>query len=277
VLSDGGNAGKADVEAREAFDGSGATYSFFAQVFLRNSVDNHGAQLDSTVHYGVKFDNALWNGRQMIYGDGDGVLFNRFTAAVDVIGHELTHGVTQHEANLQYSGESGALNEHLSDAFGIMIKQYRFGLTSAKSDWLIGAGLLGPTVKGRAVRSMAAPGTAYDDPVLGKDPQPWHMRDYVDTATDNGGVHINSGIPNHAFYRAARALGKYSWTTAGRIWYRVLTETLGARTGFRSFANATVVAAAELYGSGSVVQSTVAEAWSYVGLPASPATLRVAA
>lgn len=258
--------GSSDAEAKEAFDGSGATYDFYAKVFLRHSVDDRGMRLNSTVHYGTRFDNAMWNGRQMVYGDGDGKLFNRFTAALDVIGHELTHGVTQYTAGLEYQDQSGALNEHLSDAFGIMVKQYRNGTTAGRSDWLIGAGLLGKGVRGVAVRSMKAPGTAYDDPVLGKDPQPSHMRDYVDGADDNGGVHINSGIPNRAFCLAATALGGYAWTVAGRVWYRVLTAKLFPKAQFQDFANATVSAAGELYGIGGSVQLTIAEAWSAVGL-----------
>jgi Zn-dependent metalloprotease len=258
--------GSSDVEAKEAFDGSGATYDFYAKVFLRHSIDDRGMRLDSTVHYGNRFDNGMWNGRQMVYGDGDGNLFNRFTKALDVIGHELTHGVTQHTAALEYCGQPGALNEHISDAFGIMVKQYRIGITALRSDWLIGAGLLGPSVRGVAVRSMKAPGTAYDDPVLGKDPQPSHMRHYVDGSDDNGGVHINSGIPNRAFYLSAIALRGYSWSVAGRIWYRVLTAKLSPQARFQDFANATVAAAGELYGIGGSVQITIADAWSAVGL-----------
>jgi hypothetical protein len=261
-----------DIEAKEAFEGSGATYDFFAQVFRRNSIDARGMRLDSTVHYGTRFDNAMWNGRQMVYGDGDGTLFNRFTVALDVIGHELTHGITQHTARLEYQGQSGALNEHLSDAFGIMVKQYRLGTTSARSDWLIGAGLLGKDVRGVAVRSMKAPGTAYDDPVLGKDPQPSHMRHYVDGADDNGGVHINSGIPNRAFYLAAFALRGFSWRVAGNIWYVVLTTKLFPKAGFQDFANATVSTAGELYAFGGNEQRAIVDAWSAVGIDV-PASL----
>src|SRR5436305_5152026 len=160
-------------------------------------------RLDSTVHSGIRLANAMWNGRQMIYGDGDGKLFNRFTSSLDVIGHELTHGVTQFTAGLDYSGQSGALNENISDAFGIMTKQWSLNLTVRESDWLIGASLLAPGINGKGIRSMKEPGSAYDDPQLGKDPQPGHMRKYVETSEDNGGVHINSGIPNRAFYLAA--------------------------------------------------------------------------
>src|SRR5436190_9492364 len=200
-----------DAEVNEAYDGSGATYDFYARVFGRRSIDNRGMRLDSTVHYGESFSNALWDGEQMVYGDGDGEIFNRFTASLDVIGHELTHGVTQYTAELDYFGQSGALNEHISDAFGIMVKQYMLGQSASESDWLIGAELFGPNVNARGIRSMAAPGTAYDDPLLGRDPQPAHMSDYVETDDDNGGVHINSGIPNHAFCQAAIRIGENTW------------------------------------------------------------------
>jgi Zn-dependent metalloprotease len=256
----------ADVEVAEAYDGSGATFDFYAQVFSRKSIDDRGMRVDSTVHYGTRFDNAMWNGHQMVYGDGDGRLFNRFTASLDVIGHELTHGVTQFTAALGYNGQTGALNEHISDAFGIMVKQFKLGLTAHESDWLIGAELFARGVHGKAVRSMAAPGTAYDDPVLGRDPQPAHMRDYVDTPEDNSGVHINSGIPNHAFYLAAVALGGRTWEVLGRIWYETLTQRLTSDADFSDFARATVDIAGELYGNGGRVQRAVADAWSSVGL-----------
>ena len=256
----------ADVHVAEAYDGSGITFDFFAEVFGRNSIDGRGMRIDSTVHYGSRFDNAMWIGRQMVYGDGDGNLFNRFTAALDVIGHELTHGVTQFTAALSYEGQTGALNEHISDAFGIMVKQYKLGQTAKESDWLIGAGLFAPGVHGRAIRSMAEPGSAYDDPVLGRDPQPAHMDRYVDTDEDNGGVHINSGIPNKAFHLAAMALGGRTWEVLGRIWYYTLTERLTPESDFDDFAQATVDIAGERYGNGGRVQKIVADAWLQVGL-----------
>ena len=261
-----------DVEAKEAFDGAGATENFYWNVFRRNSIDGRGMRLISTIHYGRNYDNAMWNGKQMVYGDGDGKLFTRFTAARDVIGHEITHGLTQFTAKLLYSDQPGALNEHISDAIGIMIKQYGLGQTADKADWYIGEGLFGPSVHGKALRSMAAPGTAYDDPVLGKDPQPAHMRDYVITADDNGGVHINSGIPNHAFYRAATDLGGYAWDVIGYIWLVVLTERLSSKAQFQDFANATVAVAGELYGVGGRVQNAVIAAWADVGIvvPSAP-------
>jgi hypothetical protein len=257
-----------DIEVREAYDGSGATYDFLKKVFRRNSIDGKGMRLDSTVHYGTRFGNALWNGRQMVYGDGDGT-FQRFTASIDVIGHELAHGMIQHTAALGYHGQTGALNEHLADVVGIMVKQWLLGQTAHESDWLIGKDILGPDVQGKAVRSLAAPGTAYDDPILGRDPQPAHMRDYVHTTDDNGGIHINSGIPNHAFYRASMALGGKTWEVPGRVWYVVMTERLKPGADFADFARATVEVAGELFGIGGRVQSVIAQAWSDVGLPVS--------
>src|SRR5258705_701935 len=155
----------------------------------------------------------------MLYGDGDGRIFNRFTKVLDVIGHELTHGVTQYTAALDYHDQSGALNEHFSDVFGILVKQYSLKQTAKKADWLIGAGIFTQRVHGAAIRSMKAPGTAYDDPTLGRDPQPAHMKNYVKSHDDSGGVHVNSGIPNHVFYLVATALGGNAWEVAGKIWY----------------------------------------------------------
>ncbi|MFD2438424.1 M4 family metallopeptidase [Modicisalibacter luteus] len=196
-----------DPAVDEAYRWLGATYRFFWEVFARDAIDGRGMPLIGTVHYGQDYDNAFWNGAQMVFGDGDGELFHRFTASLDVVAHELAHGVTEREAGLVYAYQSGALNESFSDVFGSLVRQHYLNRTAAQADWLIGADLLTERVNGRAMRSLAEPGTAYDDPVLGHDPQPGHMRDYVETQADNGGVHINSGIPNHAFYLVAMALG----------------------------------------------------------------------
>jgi len=255
-----------DIEAREAFEGAGATYDFFDKLFSRKSIDGRGMRLVSTIHYERNFNNAMWNGRQMVYGDGDGELFNRFTESKDIIGHEFTHGVTQFTAGLVYHDQTGALNEHISDAFGTMIKQKWLAQTVTQSDWQIGDGLFTSKVNGKALRSMKAPGTAYDDPVLGRDPQPAHMRDYVVTTDDNGGVHINSGILNFAFYQIATDLGCYCWPVLSDIWYDTLTEHLSPQAQFQDFANATVLVAGQLHGAGGQVQLIVADAWSKVGL-----------
>ena len=169
------------------------------------------------------YDNAFWDGTQMVFGDGDGTVFNRFTIAVDVIGHELTHGVTEHAAGLVYQGQSGALNESISDVFGSLVKQRVAQPDAAEADWLIGAGLFTDRVQGVALRSMKAPGHRLRRPRARQGPAAGDMADYVETTDDNGGVHINSGIPNHAFYLAATAIGGRAWEAAGPVWFDVLT------------------------------------------------------
>ncbi len=257
-----------DVAVNEAYDGAGVTYDLYQVAFGRNSIDDRGMRLDSSVHYGRKFDNAFWDGRQMVYGDGDGTIFQRFTKCIDVIGHELTHGVTEAEAALDYQDQPGALNESFSDVFGSLVKQYHLGQTAAEADWLIGAGLFARGIKGVALRSMKAPGTAYDDPRIGKDPQPGHMKDYLSTHEDSGGVHTNSGIPNRAFYLAAIAIGGQAWKRAGRIWYVALRDRLRHDSGFPDAARLTAEVAAELYGVDSAEAGAVREAWQTVGVVA---------
>jgi len=259
-----------DPAVNEAYDGLGATYDLFWDSYRRDSIDDDGLPLDATVHFGANFVNAFWDGRRMVFGDGDPQLgFQRFTIALDIIGHELTHGVTEDEAQLIYAYQSGALNESFSDVFGSLVKQKELQQTAAQADWLIGAGLFTDMIKGVALRSMKAPGTAYDDPLLGKDPQPAHMRDYVNTLEDNGGVHINSGIPNHAFYVVATRLGGNAWERAGRIWYESLRDPqLRANSSFRRFARLTYAAAGRLYGAGSAEQQAVDQGWDAVGIKA---------
>ncbi len=255
-----------DKAANEAFDNAGTTWDFYNQIFGRESVNNNGKTLVSSVHYGQKYDNAFWNGQQMVYGDGDGVIFQRFTIALDVIAHELTHGVTQFTAQLAYQDQSGALNESMSDVFGSMVKQWALGQTIDQADWLIGAAIMAPGFKGRALRDMANPGTAYDDPRLGKDPQPGHMQDYLQTDADNGGVHSNSGIPNRAFVLAAKAIGGYSWEKTGKIWYVTLTERLTGNADFAKCATETVSVARDLFPEDSSIAAKVAQAWTDVGV-----------
>lgn len=267
-----GDGPSTDPAVNEAYDGSGYTYDMFKDVFDRDSIDGNGLPLDSTVHYQRGYDNAFWNGSQMVYGDGDEDLpegqrlFNRFTISLDVIGHELTHGVTQYEAALAYWQQPGALNESMSDVFGSLVKQRRLGQTAAEADWVIGQGLFTSNVNGVGIRSMKAPGTAYDDPVLGRDPQPAHMNDYLNTIEDNGGVHINSGIPNHAFYVAAREMGGYAWEKAGQIWYVALRDKLREGSDFQACAEYTFQVAGERYGAGGLEQQAVKKGWMEVGI-----------
>jgi hypothetical protein len=203
----------------------------------------------------------------MVFGDGDGTVFVGFTSSVDVIGHELTHGVTEKTAALAYEGQSGALNESISDVFGSLVKQRTLGQTAEQADWLIGADLLAPGVQGVALRSMKAPGTAYDDPRLGKDPQPADMSGYVQTSDDNGGVHINSGIPNRAFHLVATTIGGNAWEAPGQVWYDVLTgSSIRPDCDFAAFAGLTVDAAVARFGEGSAEAAAVAQAWRTVGV-----------
>jgi len=255
-----------DVAADEAYDGLGSTFALFSEVYGRNSIDGAGLPLDATVHYGADYDNAFWNGDRMVFGDGDGEIFGRFTASLTVIGHELAHGVTQYTAALEYRGQSGALNESLSDVFGSLVEQYALTQSVSEASWLIGAGLFTDEVEGTALRSMKAPGTAYDDDVLGKDPQPAHLDDYVETDDDNGGVHINSGIPNRAFYLVAEALGGNAWERAGQVWYDTLGLDLAPAATFAQFAKATVRAAIRRYGEASAEADAVRAGWATVGV-----------
>lgn len=263
--------GGADESVDETHDGLGATWSLLHDAFGRSSLDGAGLALVASVHYGVRFDNAFWDGRQMVFGDGDGEIFRSFTDSVDIIGHELGHGVVQHTLGLVYLGQAGALNESVCDVIGSLVKQHLLGQEAAEADWLIGAELFTDEVEGVALRSLKAPGTAYDDDRLGKDPQPATMADYVDlpndAENDNGGVHINSGIPNHAFYLAATAIGGRAWEGAGLVWYDVLTGSgLPRDADFVAFARATVGAATARFGAASSQASAVASAWERVGV-----------
>jgi hypothetical protein len=254
-----------DTAVNQAYDGLGDTWDLYFQQYQRNSLDDKGLPLIASVHYSHDYDNTYWDDHQMVFGDGDGRIFGPFTASVDVIGHELTHGVTQYTADLRYQDQSGALNESISDVFGVMVKQRVLNQTAEQADWLIGANLLMPGVDGVALRSMKAPGTAYDDPVLGKDPQPATMSGYLRTTADNGGVHTNSGIPNKAFYLAATGIGGDSWSGAGRVWYAVLTGSqIKPGCDFATFAGLTIDAAGELFGAGSAQHAAVRSAWEQV-------------
>lgn len=259
----------ADASVNQAFDGLGATREFYREVLGRNSVDGRGMRLDGYVHRGHAFNNAFWDGRQMQFGDGDGTLFTDFTGSLDVIAHELTHGVTQFTADLEYANQSGALNESMSDVVGSVVKQWKLGQTADQADWLIGSEIFTPAVQGDALRSMKAPGTAYDDPRIGKDPQPAHMGGYVDLPNtdegDNGGVHLNSGIPNKAFYLVATGIGGHSWEAPAHVWYESLKAS-DSTTDFQKFADTTFLKAGQLYGADGPEQKAVAAAWEGVGV-----------
>ena len=166
----------------------------------------------------------------------------------------------------------------MSDVFGSLVKQRKLNQTADEADWLIGEGLLTSNVKGKALRSMKEPGTAYNDPVLGKDPQPGHMKDFkkLPLSNDSGGVHINSGIPNRAFCVTAIEIGGYAWEKAGKIWYTTLSR-LKETSNFQDVANMTFQAAAELFGDGSKEQQAVKKGWDTVGISIIPGAMRARA
>jgi Zn-dependent metalloprotease len=256
-------------DADEAHDGAASVYELFSKVFQRDSLDGKGQRLVSTVNYGRNYSNAFWNGRQLVYGQGDGELFGRFTASLSVLGHEFVHGVVQNTCNLVYQGQPGALNESFADIFGLMVDHYvtKTPATPDRNSWVIGRGLLLPGVKGSGIRNMLEPGTAYDDPVLGRDPQPADMDHYIQTTQDNGGTHLNSSIPNRAFAIAACKIGGYSWERIGKIWYRCLTKYLTRDSGFTDCAEGTILAAREMYGPNSREEEAVEEGWQAVKVP----------
>jgi len=260
-----------DVAVNEAYDFSGDTFDFYHDVFGRNSLDDAGMSLISTVHVGEAdgrswqpMNNAFWDGSQMAYGDGDGVVFQRFTRSLDVVGHELTHGVQSFTSNLVYRGQSGALNEHFSDVFGILVRHWKAGVAAEEADWLIGSDVLVPAPTRRGIRDMEHPGTAYaNDPALGSDPQPAHMKNLFNGASDSGGVHINSGIPNRAFVLVAKALGGPAWEIPGSIWYEAMLQ-LSRTSQFADLARLSGQIAGDRFGAAA--RKAVKAAWKKVGL-----------
>jgi len=263
-----------DKVANLAYEYSGQVRDFYRQVFNRNSLDGNGLDMISTVHYGRRYNNAFWNGQQMTYGDGDGDIFLTFVLR-NVNGHECTHGVIEFTSGLNYYGQSGALNEHCADVMGCLLDQWVLKQTADKADWLVGAGLFTAGIKpgkksaarahlGAALRDMLEPGTGYDDSRLGKDPQPGHMKDYVNTSSDNGGVHYNSGIPSHAFALYATAVGGNAWEKAGQVWFHTMTKVdRGAQ--FAAFAQRTVDVATVNFKD---TLPELKDAWKQVGVAA---------
>ena len=260
LLRTEGGPAATDSVINDAYASTGMTYDFYAEMLARNSIDGQGMKLRSSVHSGRSPDNAFWNGTQMVFGDmtAGGPFTGSFAASLDVVAHELTHGVSQFAVpggGLDYVDQSGALNESWSDVFGSVIKQWSHKQDVNAADWLIGAGLMKPKF-GKALRSMKDPGTAWT-----MDDQPKDMHGYV----EGGDVHTNSGIPNRAFYLAAHELGGHSWEKAGRIWYETLRDKRLKRTAtFAQFARYTVVNAAHFFGNAE--RRAVANAWAAVGV-----------
>ncbi|MET4923005.1 M4 family metallopeptidase [Streptomyces sp. PSRA5] len=266
VRSEGEDA-STDELVNSVYDALGATFDFFLAAYGRNSLDGEGGPLRVTVHYREKFANAFWDGERFVLGDGDGEHFRlRPHSILDVVAAGLARQILNPQ--LLYANEPGALSESVADVFASLVKQYSLGQSADQADWLLGAGMLPPGAKAKALRSLAAPGTAYDDPNLGKDPQLAHMDDYHEMSLqrDNGGVHVNSGIPNRAFHLAATAIGGNAWERAGRIWYDAATGgKLSVKASFADFAKLTTTIAEDLYGTGNELDA-VTKAWKTVGL-----------
>lgn len=246
----------------EAYDYSGILYDFYFEEYKRNSLDGRGMRLLSTVNYGSEFNNAFWNGERMVYGDGDGEYFNRFTRCLEVVGHELTHGVITSSLNLEYRNQAGSLNEAIADVFGLLALQRYKGHTAEQATWIVGEGLFTNKINGLGIRNIKNPGFAYNDEVLGKDPCPAKMSDFVETKENRGGVHINCTIPSHAFYISAVNLGGNAWERLGKVWYNTLTKRLKNRSAnFEEWANLTLIVAGRLYGKNSNVFRAVEKGW----------------
>lgn len=259
-----GDKATGDPEVDNAYDYTGQVRSFYKDVLGRNSIDNKEMKFVSTVNYGNNYENAFWNGKQMTYGKpGPNSPFKTFVL-LDVCGHEITHGVTEKESGMRYYGQSGALNESLSDVFGEVIQQRANNTAAKDADWVVGDGIWKDTVKGRGLRDMLNPGTAYDDPKIGKDPQPDHMSKYKKMSGDNGGVHYNSGIPNRAFATFAIDVGGNAWEGPAKIWYAARAAA-GNNPSFASFAHHTIDQAKKL-GYDAATVAKLEKAWDGVGV-----------
>ena len=271
----------------DAHYGAAKVYDYFLNVHGRNGIDGAGGPrtivsingttglISSNVHFGTRFNNAFWTDskNQMYYGDGDGTQFSSLVA-LDICGHEMTHGITSRTAGLTYSGESGALNESWSDAFGAMVELYAEGVETTNT-WRIGEDAYTPATAGDALRYMATPHSAANYGYTSNDDPDHYSERYTGTG-DNGGVHINSGIPNHVFYLVVKG-GTHAHIAgptvtglgadkAARIWYKALTTYMTSSTNFAGARVATLNAAASIYGAGSVEYNAVADAWAACGI-----------
>jgi Zn-dependent metalloprotease len=270
LLRQEGQPATGDSVANQVYDNIGIVHEFFRAAFGRDITLDTGGQIIATVHFLQNYNNAFWDGRQIVIGDGDGQAFNSggFGSLGSVV-TQLAHSVIERTARLEYRGQSGALNTHFADVFAVLAEQWKQQESADQATWLIGTGLLAPGTNAAALRSMKAPGTAYDSPVLGKDSQPAHMKEFVSlplTADgDYGGVHINSGIPNRAFYEVAKLIGGNAWERPGKIWYSSLLKS-GRSTNFNEFAQTTFDVAGDLYGAGKEEQEAVRKGWEVVGI-----------
>lgn len=249
-----------DETANKAYETSGFVRDYFKDTFGLDSIDGNGLDVISNIHYGEAYNNAFWDGDEMTYGDGDGQEFTSFASAIDVVAHELAHGVTQFLSNLEYQSQSGALNEHFSDVFGTIIKQKFLKQDISGADWLIGDTIVTEAFPGVALRSMKAPGTANEF-----DSQPDNMADYYEGMADNQGVHINSGIPNKAFYLSCLEIGI---DDCALIWFETL-KALFRTANFNDMLDTILMTAQNLASDGKVKDTAVdaiSNSFAQVGL-----------
>ncbi len=245
-------------------------YDMFHDILDRESFNNDNATVEIFLKLGINYPNAFWDGQYLAFGTGDHYYFNDFSRIYDVIAHEYGHANIQYECNLQYENQSGALNEHIADVFGICAYQKKYNLAVDKTEWIIGKGLFTTRVKAKGLRSFKDE-IAYDDPIIGKDDQPKHMRDYQDLPNtedgDWGGVHTNSGIPNHAFYLFNMKLGGKSWNNGSlQIWYNSMLKENGLNpyATFKEFAEKTIEISQRLTTINPV--QPLEDAWREVGV-----------
>ena len=268
----------------DAHWGALKTYEYLKDVHDRNGIDGNGGPtsqlavdgvtrlITSRVHYGSNYNNAFWNGTVMTYGDGDGSYFSPLVS-LDVAGHEMMHGVTQHTAGLIYAGESGALNESYSDVFGALVERHARGDGDQDAIWKIGDEIYTPATPGDALRYMESPHQASNKGYTADD-DPDHYSERYTGGGDNGGVHINSGIANKTFHLLAMGGSHHlggSMTGIGAdkaaaIWYRALTTYMTSSTNFMQAGRATYNAAVALYGEGSPEAAAVVSAWGLTGI-----------
>jgi Zn-dependent metalloprotease/subtilisin family serine protease len=269
VDTDGNLKDAYDAPAVDAHYYAGITYDYYKKIHNRNSFDDNGAPIKSTVHYDNQYNNAFWDGTQMVYGDGDGKTFRPLSGGIDVVGHEITHAVTERTAGLVYENESGAINESISDIFGTLIEFYN----NKNPDWEIGEDVYTPNVPGDALRSMS-------DPTKEGDPDHYSKR-YMGN-DDNGGVHTNSGISNKAAYLISQGGTHYGVKVQGigtdklgKIFYRALTQYLTPVSDFQQLRYAAIQSAKDLYGSKATEVKTVTDAFTAVGISGKPAESQI--
>lgn len=271
---------KAAVDAHYAMQ---AVHDYFKTVHGRTGIDGNGGPgyvtasdgatplTAALVHYSTRYNNAFWDGQKMTFGDGDGTTFGPLTT-LDITGHEMTHGVIERTAGLLYSGESGALNESFADVFGAMVERHVRG--ESANTWKIGEEAYTPANgTGDALRYLDNPHLASDSGFTSDD-DPDHYSERYTGTSDNGGVHINSGIGNKAFYLLARGGSHHKGGSmtgigadkAAKIWYRALTTYMTSSTTFAGARTATIDAATALHGVGSPEALAVASAWALVGV-----------